>query len=319
MNISSTELNHHLSERLWLTDGGLETTLVFHDGIDLPHFAAYRLLGDHAGLDRLDRYYRQYIGIALEHQTGFVLETPTWRASSDWGKLLGDSPTDLARLNRTAVGLLHHQRDTFESPETPVLISGCIGPRGDGYIPGATMSVDEAAAYHLTQIRTLADAGADVISALTMNTVAEATGITQAAASVGIPCAISFTVETDGRLPSGEDLAQAIGQIDARTATPPAYYMINCAHPEHFAPVLSSETENVNRIRGLRANASILSHAELEASTELDDGDPLDLGSRCHSLGTALPGLALFGGCCGTDHRHVACIAAALTGGEAAF
>jgi homocysteine S-methyltransferase len=155
-----------------------------------------------------------------------------------------------------------------------------------------------------------------LITAITMTTSAEAIGVARAAARAGRPAAISFTVETDGTLPSGESLLQAIdavvGDAAAAAREPPAYFMLNCAHPSHFERVLGSLGERRSRLRGLRANASRLSHAELDAATQLDAGNPLELGADYARLKAHWPSLNVIGGCCGTDHRHVAAMSSAL-------
>lgn len=294
-----------LSNHLFLTDGGLETTLVFKKGYDLPEFAAFDLLSRKGGYETLRDYYLPYLDIARTHKAGFILESPTWRASRDWGRKLGYSPADLRSLNRQAIAMMRELRTQWAAQGAPIVISGCIGPRGDGYVPGARMTVDESGAYHLEQIEALGDAGADLISAMTINYVEEAIGITRAAQSTGIPVVIGFTVETDGKLPSGQPLGQAIDAVDAATNSGPAYYMINCAHPTHFSHVLPADKSWTGRIRAVRANASIRSHAELDQADELDAGDPVDLGARNAALKALLPSLNIFGGCCGTDHRHV--------------
>ena len=194
-----------------------------------------------------------------------------------------------------------------------MVISGCIGPRADGYKISNKMTVDEARQYHFEQIETFAHSEADLVSAFTINYVEEAIGITRAAQSAGIPVVISFTVETDGRLPSGQALAQAITEVDHTTQNGPAYYMINCAHPTHFNTTLTTDAPWVRRIRAIRANASALSHAELDEAQELEDGNPVELGSQYAELTNMLPNLNIFGGCCGTDHRHVAAICRAVT------
>jgi S-methylmethionine-dependent homocysteine/selenocysteine methylase len=300
-----------LSDRLFMTDGGLETTLVFLDGRELPHFAAFDLMKDEAGRSRLRDYYRSYIAIANTVRSGFIFESPTWRASRDWAEKLGYSPDELAFMNRASVALMAAMREEHETPESPMVLSGCVGPRGDGYVPGDTMGVLEAEAYHTEQIRTFAESEADMVTAITMNYVEEAIGIAYAAKAMGMPSAISFTVETDGRLPTGQPLKEAIEMVDAETNDAPAYYMINCAHPSHFADVLTPGETWVTRIRGLRANASECSHAELDAATELDDGDPVKLGREYRAMVKAMPHITVLGGCCGTDHRHVEAIAKA--------
>jgi S-methylmethionine-dependent homocysteine/selenocysteine methylase len=300
---------------LFLTDGGIETTLIFLEGLELPHFAAFDLLRDRAGWEALRKYYERYLHIAVANRVGFVLESATWRASADWGDKLGYSKEALAHTNRDAIALLAELRKKYETHATPMVISGCLGPRGDGYDPGAVMSVEEAQEYHTEQIAVFADTEADMVSAITMTNISEAVGLTRAAMAANMPVAISFTVETNGRLPTGQSLQEAIEAVDGATAYAPAYYMINCAHPTHFESVLTKGGAWRDRIGGLRANASTKSHAELNESTELDAGNPRELGTQYRQLRRLLPKLTVMGGCCGTDHRHVeeicnACLAA---------
>jgi homocysteine S-methyltransferase len=306
-----------LSGGLFLTDGGLETTLIFLDGIELPHFASFTLLDSPEGVGRLRDYYRRYARLALAAELGFVLEGASWRANRDWGAKLGYSPAALADVNRRSIALMTELRDELETPTSPMVISGNIGPRGDGYDPGRKMSTAAAEAYHKEQIGTFAETEADMVAAFTMNYVEEAIGIARAAAAADIPAAISFTLETDGRLPTGQSLKDAIEEVDAATDSAPAYFMINCAHPTHFAAVLASGEPWVKRIRGIRANASRRSHAELDAATDLDAGDPAELGREYRELLGTLPGISVVGGCCGTDHRHVGAICHACAPGHA--
>jgi S-methylmethionine-dependent homocysteine/selenocysteine methylase len=291
---------------LFLTDGGIETSLIFHQGLDLPEFAAFVLLDNEEGLDQLRRYYEPYVGLARESGTGFVLETPTWRASPGWAARLDVSPEKLDWLNRRAIGLMEELRRS--AGDNPVVISGCVGPEGDGYRPAKLLSAHAARDYHATQIGTFADTAADMVTAITMTYADEATGVAQAASDAGLPSVISFTLETDGRLPNGQGLGEAIEAVDEATGGAPAYYMINCAHPTHFDDVLATDEPWRDRIRGLRANASTMSHDELDEAEELDDGDPADLAARYARLRARLPNLTVVGGCCGTDHRHVAAI-----------
>ena len=301
-----------IKDRAFITDGGLETTLLFHDGMDLPLFAAFTAMKDEAGTDTLRRYYRRYAQIAHAGGTGFLLETPTWRASPDWGDALGYETQALAAANRDSVALLLELRPRFESAATPVVVCGDIGPRGDGYSASARMSSGDARAYHAWQIDVFADTGADMVAAYTLNYIDEAIGIALAASGAAMPVAISFTLETDGRLPSGEALGEAIGRTDEATGGYPAYYMINCAHPTHFADTLARGGDWLGRIRGLRANASKRSHAELDNSPDLDTGDPDELGREYRELAAMLPQLSIVGGCCGTDHRHVEAVQRSL-------
>jgi homocysteine S-methyltransferase len=308
----------HQGDRLHLTDGGIETSLIFDEGLDLPHFAAFCLLGHDSGRSALTRYYERYLALARSFGLGFVLESPTWRSSPDWGALLGYSGARLAAANTEAIELMQALRRQHETPGVPMLVSGCVGPRGDGYVAGALMDADEAEAYHEAQIVAMAAGNCDLVTAMTMTNVPEAVGIVRAARRLGLPSVVSFTVETDGRTPGGATLDEAIGEVDAATGDGPAYYMINCAHPSHFAGVLRRGPAWTRRIGGLRANASAKSHAELNEATELDRGDPHALAADHRTLREVLPGLRVIGGCCGTDHRHVAAVAAALAGAEAA-
>jgi S-methylmethionine-dependent homocysteine/selenocysteine methylase len=301
-----------LSGETFITDGGMETTLIFDEGIDLPHFASFVLLDDPSGIEALRAYYRSYLEIAVRHGVGIVLDTPTWRANPDWGDRLGYSTEALADIGRRAVALLEDLR-TATDGVPQVIISGCVGPRGDGYRIDSKMTAEEAQRYHEPQIATFADTAADLVSALTLTYADEAVGVALAAEVVGIPSVISFTVEIDGRLPSGQSLSDAIEEVDARTRGSVVYFMINCAHPTHFAHVLEDDGDWRTRIWGLRANASEKSHAELDETEELDQGDPLALAGHYRELQRRLPNLSVVGGCCGTDHRHVAAIATALT------
>ena len=299
-----------LDGELFVTDGGIETTLIYHHGLELPAFAAFDLLKDDAGTEELRRYYAPYAELARERGVGLVLESPTWRASPDWAAQIGYSLDELDAMNRKAIALMEEIRETHAS-DRPIVISGCVGPHDDGYSPTTMLTPDEAERYHSTQVGTFADTAADMVTAITMTYAEEAIGVTRAALAHGLPAAISFTLEMDGRLPSGQALGGAIQQVDEETASGPVYYMINCAHPTHFADVLDPAAPWVARIGGLRTNASTMSHAELDQAAELDDGDPDDLAARHAALKTRLPAVNVLGGCCGTDHRHVGAICTA--------
>ncbi len=298
-----------LQDQLFLTDGGMETFLIFQQGVQLPDFAAFHLLDRPGGEEMLRTYFRPYADIARRHGMGLVLDTVTWRASADWGGRHGLDAAAMAGINTRAVSLLEQLREEFAP--LPLVISGCIGPRGDGYIPATTMTVRHAEAYHQAQIDTLAATSADMVCAMTLNYVEEAIGIALAARRAGVPLVISFTVETNGKLPTGQSLGSAIRIVDGATSGYPTYYMVNCAHPTHFAHLLDPAEGWVQRIRGIRANASCRSHAELNESADLDTGDPLALGASYAALRQRLPQVTVLGGCCGTDSRHVEAIAAA--------
>jgi len=222
-------------------------------------------------------------------------------------------------VNRRAVAFvddLRHEELAAGSPA--ILVEALVGPRGDGYAPVSMMSAQEAEAYHAVQLEALADTAADRVAAMTIADADEAVGIVRAAGAVGLPITVGLTLETDGRLPSGQPLGDAVEQIDRETDGAAAGFMLNCAHPAHFAGVLAAGGGWRDRIGAVRANASMLSHAELDAAEELDDGDPADLAARYLGLRDLLPGLEVVGGCCGTDVRHVTAIADAWLANAAA-
>ena len=303
-----------LSAPLTVTDGGLETTLVYQHGIDLPDFAAFPLLDTEAGRAALAAYYEPYLDLGRRLGVAVIVDTPTWRANLDWGARLGYDPIRLAAVNRRAVEFVRELATSGPGGPVEHVVDGVIGPRGDGYVVGEAMSASEAAAYHGLQARAFAEAGAAMITGVTMTYVDEAIGVARAASSVGLPVVISFTVETDGALPSGEPLGDAIARVDDATDGAPAYYMVNCAHPTHFAEQLTPGAGWLARVKAIRANASRCSHAELDVATELDRGDVADLAGWYRRLRSILPDLRVVGGCCGTDHEHVTAIAEALIG-----
>jgi homocysteine S-methyltransferase len=301
-----------LEDKLFLSDGGMETALIYLQGVDLPHFASFVLLGSEQGRAQLTEYYETFLPIACQQGTGFVFDTATWRASPDWAALLGNDLATLKAANVAAVELGVKLRRKWETPATPIVINGAIGPRGDGYKAGR-MEASEAEDYHTFQVETFAGTEADMVSAITMNTVNEAIGIARAAKAHNMPCAVSFTVETDGRLVDGTSLREAVESTEGATDGSPAYYMINCAHPSHFDQALKRGEKWIERIYGIRANASAKSHDELDNSTELDAGDMVDLSDRYRKLTGAFPSMRVLGGCCGTDHRHIAAICDAVS------
>ena len=295
-----------------LTDSGLETWLVFHREVELPDFASFPLLDDPTGRLLLAEYFRDHLRVAQRAQTGIVLETPTWRANGDWGARLGYDAASLDRVNRDSVSFVRELGDEFDSVE--VVVSGCIGPRGDGYRPDELVTPTEAASYHRAQIDSFVAAGADRVSLLTATHTGEAIGVITAAGDAGVPAVVAFTVETDGRLPSGQPLDDAIAEVDSATGRAALHFGINCAHPDHFAPALDGDPDAIGRIELLRANASRASHAELDEAEVLDDGDPVELGQQYAELLRQYPRLSVLGGCCGTDVRHVEAIADACVG-----
>jgi S-methylmethionine-dependent homocysteine/selenocysteine methylase len=299
------------SPTVMLSDSGMETDLIFHEGFDLPLFASFTMLDDAASTEALRDYYRRHIQVARDAQVGFLFEAPTWRASIVWARQLGLDETALADVNRRAIDLMVKLRDEAGGMQGPMVISGLIGPRDDAYNPARLMSADEAERYHAAQIETLAGTEADLVTALTMTYAPEAIGIARAARRARMPVVISFTVETDGALPDGSPLADAIGAVEDNTESYPAYYGINCAHPSHFLSVLDANEAWTSRVKMIRANASRCSHAELDEAETLDDGDPEELGRDYAEIRERLPQINVLGGCCGTDVRHVRSIARA--------
>jgi S-methylmethionine-dependent homocysteine/selenocysteine methylase len=288
-----------------LTDGGLETSLIFNQGFELNHFAAFELLNSENGRAALNEYYRPYLKLADKYRAGFILETPTWRANQDWGAKLGYNREQLSSVNKDSVYFLRELAASLEFDENKLILSGSMGPRGDGYQVALCMSPEEAKRYHLEQIQSFALADVDVVSAITLNYTDEAIGIVEAARSFGIPVVISFTVETDGRLPNGEQLSEAIVRTDTSTDDYTSYYMVNCAHPQHFKHLFEDDRSWKYRIKGIRANASTMSHQELDECETLDAGDKQQLAMEYGAISDLLPELRVIGGCCGTDHSHI--------------
>jgi len=299
------------SPSVMLSDSGMETDLIFHEGFELPLFASFTMLDDVAGTEALRNYYRRHIQVARDAHVVFLFEAPTWRASIGWARQLGLDENAVADVNRRAIDLVVKLREEAGEMQGPMVISGLIGPRDDAYNPAQLMGADEAEEYHGAQIETLAGTEADLVSAMTLTYAAEAIGIARAARTARMPVVISFTVETDGALPDGSSLGDAIGAVEDKTESYPAYYGINCAHPSHFLNVLDVGEEWTTRIRMIRANASRCSHAELDEAETLDDGDPEELGRDYAEIRERLPQINVLGGCCGTDVRHVRSIARA--------
>jgi S-methylmethionine-dependent homocysteine/selenocysteine methylase len=298
------------SDRPWLADAGLETSMIFHEGFDLPCFASFVLLDTDTGRAALTRWFDRFAALATDAGTGLVLDTVTWRANMGWAAALNLDAEGIAGVNARAAAFAQGLRDRYAGQGLPVAVNGVVGPSGDGYAPGQVLTPDEAEALHRTQVAALAAAGVDLLSAITMTHTGEAIGVARAAQAAGLAHAISFTVETDGCLPSGQPLHEALAEVEAATGATPAFYMVNCAHPTHFARELTGPLRD--RIGGIRANASRLSHAELDVAEALDDGDPTEFGFFYGAFARYLPKLRVVGGCCGSDHRHVGAVCAHL-------
>ena len=294
----------------FITDGGIETHIIFNMGVELPHFSAFPLNDSAAGREVIRSYYRDYLPVAQAAGRSFLFATDSWRASPDWADRLGYDRALLKQNNATSAALCAELADEFAAAGVASAIAGVIGPRRDAWQYDAGMTVAEAFDYHSPQVEAFAGTAATSLHAYTLTNTPEAIGIARAAERAGLPLVLSFTVETDGALPGGKPLGVAIAEVDEATGGYPAYYMINCAHPRHFAGELRSGAPWVGRIGGLRANASAKSYAELDASPEIDIGDIAELADDHAELLPSLPNLQLIGGCCGTDHRHIAAICA---------
>lgn len=300
-----------LSGDLFLTDAGLETDLIFNHGIEIREFAAHTLLPSSKGRTALNRYFTGFLDLARERNAGFILDSATWKAHRHWARDLESNPAELRAANAESVRFISEMRDRFSDNAKPIVLNAIVGPCGDAYRPEVTISIDQAETYHAEQLGWIAGTEADMVTAVTFNQASEAAGLVRAARSAGLPAAVSFTVETDGALPNGQSLAAAIGEVDEASDSYAAYFMINCAHPTHFSNVLE-DAAWARRIRGIRANASRKSHAELDEAPELDAGNPVEMAQQYHVLEQRMPWLNIFGGCCGTDLRHVTAIADAV-------
>ncbi len=301
-----------LSGDLYLTDAGIETDLIFNRGIEIREFAAHTLLPDPAGREAMADYFRGFLALANEYDAGYILDSQTWKAHMHWAGDLGEDEAFLHQANEESIAFMSSLREEFSGNKKPIVLNAAIGPQGDAYAPEVEVAADQAEEYHAKQLGWLAATDVDMITALTFTQSDEAIGVVRAASNVGLPAVVSFTVETDGKLPTGQPLGEAIGAVDEATDAAAAYFMVNCAHPDHFFHVLG-DSDWTRRIHGLRCNASRLSHAELDECEELDEGDPEELAAQYKSLFRSMPWLNVFGGCCGSDLRHVTKIAAAVS------
>ena len=300
-----------LSGDMFLCDAGLETDLIFNHGIEIREFAAHTLLPTRAGRAALTRYFEGFLNLAKERDAGFILDSATWKAHRHWARDLGADATELRAANEGSIRYIGELRDRFAHNAKPIVLNAIIGPCGDAYRPDVAISTDQAEDYHAEQLGWIADTEADMVTAVTFNQASEAAGLVRAARSAGLPAVVSFTVETDGALPTGQSMADAIAEVDDASDSYPAYFMINCAHPQHFSKILV-DAPWARRIRGIRANASRKSHAELDEAPELDAGNPAEMAGQYRELEDRMPWLNIFGGCCGTDLRHVTEIAGAV-------
>lgn len=289
----------HQTDQRFLVFAATGTDLIFNRGVELPGFASFPLVEDPDVQPIIVDQMRELMKVSAESELGCIIDTLTWMANRDRAAPLGYDADRLATLNRKAVALMCELRE--EDPRDDVLVALCIGPSRDAYARLEPMNVETARAYHRVQIGSVADAGIDLVNACTFNQIEEAAGAVLAAKDCGVPISVSFVVETDGCLDNGTGLEQAIDRVDELTGNAAAYFMVNCAHPDHFSHVLTGHP----RLKGMAVNASRCSHAELDDATELDDGDPQELGAQVAQLVRKFPHISVIGGCCGSDFRHM--------------
>lgn len=298
----------HQSDRSFLVYAGTGTDLIFNHGVDLPGFASFPLLEKPETRAILASQMQALVDLAGEMSMGCILDAPTWTANADRAAPLGYDPARLVDVNCDAVALMEEVRQGAVRDD--VLVSACIGPRFDPYADIPSMSAEEARQYHSIQLAVLKDTTVDLVTAYTFNRPSEAVGCLMAARDVGLPMIMSLVVETDGCLADGTGLCEAIDRIDAETEGAALFFMVNCAHPTHFASAIGAHP----RLKGVVANASSCSHAELDEADTLDAGNPPQLGREIADILRQNPAIRVFGGCCGTDMRHMSCMAREVAG-----
>lgn len=292
-----------LDGTLMTCGGGFETWLQYVDGFELRHFCAFELLNDPRGVECLRDYHRKVVEASVGNGFGVINEGLHYRSSRDWGELIGFSKDALEEINIRGIEFYRDFAREYETEETPMLVGGVIGPRGDAYNVGRTPDAAEAEDYHSEQIQTFKKAGADLVTAATFSSVEEVIGLARAARAAEMPVVISFFVARGGKLKGGETLEDAIAQVDAATGHAPAYYMVNCTHPTEFEPGLT-EGDWTRRLGGFMPNAVAMETLDLCKLGHLEDGDPEELGGQMARLAERFPHINVWGGCCGTDGRH---------------
>lgn len=293
-----------LNGRLMTSAAGFETWLQYVDGFKLRHFCAFELLNDPRGVSCLRDYHRTVVEAAVANGFGVINEGLHYRASRDWGELIGFSREALEEINIRGIEFYREFVREYDSPETPMLVGGAIGPRGDAYNIGRTPDAAESEDYHAEQIATFRKAGADLVTAMTFSSVEEAIGVARAAKAAELPVVVSFFVARGGRLRGGETLEEAISRVDEASDGAPAYYMVNCTYPTEFEPGLTAG-DWTQRLGGFLPNAVAMETLDLCKLGHLEDGDPVELGGQMGSLARRYPHVRVWGGCCGTDGRHI--------------
>ncbi len=290
--------------RFYLSEGGTETELMYKYGFELPHFAMFPLLNNPDAVLKMKEMLRSYLDVAAKHKICALMGGLDYRASPDWGKLLGYSPDGLAEANLQSIEFLREIAKEYASEIPDILFQGLIGPRGDAYEKNESITENEAEDYHSVQLETLKKADVDLALAITFNNIPESIGVARAAAKIGVSLGISLTLDSSSKLNSGPSLAEAIIAIDEETNQSPEFYLINCSHPLEYEPAI--EPGNwISRVRGVRPNASKMEKIELCQIGHLEEGDPEELGKLCGDLARRYPHMDIWGGCCGTWNSHL--------------
>jgi homocysteine S-methyltransferase len=302
----STEFPKQQPGLNYLTEGGQETEIMYKYGYELPSFALFPLLDNPGAVTELRGMYGRYLDTAARHGFGVVIGALDYRASPDWGSLLGYSSEQLAEMQMRSISFLREVAQPYQARVPALLYAGIVGPRGDAYETNQTITADEAEEYHGAQLATLARAGVDLVEAMTFTSVPEMVGLSRAASLAGLPLSISFTLDNSTRqLPSGPTLKDAIETIDAQTGDDrPAFYGINCSHPLEFMPAIEPGPW-FERVRCLRPNAAMMDKISLCTLGHLESGDPVELGELMGGLARQYPHIDMWGGCCGTWETHL--------------
>lgn len=287
-----------------MSEGGTETEIMYKYGFDFPEFAVFELLKNPKATTKLKRMYEEYFSVVSEQKMLALVGGLDYRASPDWGAKLGYSASGLADINHQCIEFLRDAAAPFLNEIDEILIQGLVGPRGDAYEKGKNISVDEAQDYHSVQLSTLKKANVDLVTAITFNSVPESIGIARAAKTINIPLCISLSLDSSSKLNSGPSLSEAIETIDKETENSVDFYMVNCVHPTEYEPAILYESW-MERIRGVRPNASAMDKISLCKLGHLEDGDPIELGRQVGDLMKRFPHMDIIGGCCGTWNTHL--------------
>lgn len=297
-----------LDDRIYITEGGIETEILYKWGFELPEFSMYPLLDNADAMKTIHAMFDRVFAAAAAHDAGIVLAGLDYRASPDWAEKIGYSRDQLDAFIHRNIAFLKGRREAHADRVRDVYIAATCGPRGDAYGTGGTITEDEAEAYHAFQIAASKAAGADLVIGITFNNIPESIGFVRAAQDVGIPVGISLTLTPEGVMRSGPSLQQAVEEIDAATDGAAAWFGTNCAHPVEFEPALNGGAWT-DRLRYVRPNASKMDKIALCKLGHLEDGDPEELGGQMADLKRRFPQADILGGCCGTDERHLGEIA----------